>query len=348
MASTQDSLDAETAWEIELLRRQYLQLIDPHELAIPSIEALRLPGVQARIHASMFNQAGLRFPPPDRYKYRVLKKLVAAIEQAIVDPEEDVGFPYFISSILGTFLPSITFFSYETSAQITETDVSTLQCIQEISDELTSCLAELLTQSFARDSEAATQKSYITYSKPTRALYAPALTLLEAGSLLASSGTTGFRTWEAALFLGTYLCSAQGQHLIRGKSVLELGAGTGFLSILCAKHLGARYVLATDGSREVVTDLQTNMSLNGLHSGISTDTAIFLWGHTLVGEVLDIDQETRTFDVVFGADVVSRKSYWNGSATCSAATYSKPSIFSKFQSRKCRAYPKLGPSRFCD
>ncbi len=164
----------------------------------------------------------------------------------------------------------------------------------------------LLTQSFTSESEAATQKSYITYSAPTLALCVPAVTLLEAGSLLASSGTTGFRTWEAALFLGTYLCSAEGQHLIRGNHVLELGAGTGFLSILCAKHLGVRYVLATDGSGEVVTDLQTNLFLNGLDIGESIHTATFLWGHTLVGGVLDIVQETRTFDVVLGADLVSR------------------------------------------
>ena len=129
--------------------------------------------------------------------------------------------------------------------------------------------------------------------------------------MLASSGTTGFRTWEAALFLGTYLCSTEGQKLIRGKCILELGSGTGFLSILCAKHLGAGHVLATDGSGEVITHMQTNLSLNGLDSGKSMDTATFLWGHTLVGGVLDINQETSNYDVVLGADVVSCKSTIN-------------------------------------
>jgi len=142
-------------------------------------------------------------------------------------------------------------------------------------------------------------------------LNAPAITLLEARSLLASSGTTGFRTWEAALFLGHYLYSAEGQNLVQGKSVLELGAGTGFLSILCSKHLGARYVLATDGSGEVVTYLQTNLSLNGLDGGKSMDTASFLWGHTLVGGALDINQGNRTYEVVIGADVVRRTTLRN-------------------------------------
>lgn len=188
-----------------------------------------------------------------------------------------------------------------------------------------------MTQSFTSESEAATQKSYITYSAPTLALCAPAVTLLEAGSLLASSGTTGFRTWEAALFLGNYLYSAEGQQLIGGKRVLELGAGTGFLSILCAKHLGVHHMLATDGSGEVVTDLQTNLSLNGLDSGKSILTANFLWGHTLVAGVLDIDQESRSFDVVLGADVVSRKSNLSFSSILNANQSYRPTMLAQFR-----------------
>ena len=103
MTHVQDSLDAEPAWQAELLRRQFLQLIDPHELAIPGSEALRLPNLQARIYDSMFNEEKLRFSPTRRYKFRVLKRLVTAIERAIVDPEEDVCFPYFLPRQLGPF-----------------------------------------------------------------------------------------------------------------------------------------------------------------------------------------------------------------------------------------------------
>ena len=97
MASTQETMNAGSAWQVELLRRQYLQLIDPNELAIPCNEALRSPDLQGRIYNSMFNETSLRFSPPDRYKFRVLKELVAAIEQAIVDPEEDVCFVVLLS-----------------------------------------------------------------------------------------------------------------------------------------------------------------------------------------------------------------------------------------------------------
>ena len=80
-------------WEVELLRRQYLQLIDPNDLAIPSSEALRSPDLQGTLYNTMFNRINLPFSPLVRYQFRVLKKVVNAIEQAIADPEEDVGFP---------------------------------------------------------------------------------------------------------------------------------------------------------------------------------------------------------------------------------------------------------------
>ena len=106
-------MHAESTWQVELLRRQYLQLIDPNELAIPSKDALKSPDLQARIYDTMFNGHSLRFSPPDRYKFRVLKKLVVAMEQAIVDPEEDVGFPYFIFSVFVILVSSSTSALYD-------------------------------------------------------------------------------------------------------------------------------------------------------------------------------------------------------------------------------------------
>jgi predicted nicotinamide N-methyase len=94
--------------------------------------------------------------------------------------------------------------------------------------------------------------------------------------------------------------------LIRGKTILELGAGTGFLSILCAKHLGARFVLATDGSAEVISDLDSNIFLNGLESTNLIVPGMLKWGHTLSDELLNGPEDNRTYDLVLGADVVSR------------------------------------------
>ena len=153
-------------------------------------------------------------------------------------------------------------------------------------------------------SASAQQKSYVTYTAPTASPESVQVTLLEAPSLLASSGTTGFRTWEAALFLGSYLSSGTAIHFVAGKRIVELGAGTGFLSILCAKHLGASHMLATDGSLEVVTDLRANLNLNKLGRNESTGAAVLQWGHALIGGPADCRGAHLSYDLAIGADVV--------------------------------------------
>ena len=81
-----------TVAPVELLKRQYLQLTKPEELAFPRKELLRLPDIQAQIYNNMFNENNITYAPPERYRFRVLKRLLQALEGAIEDPEEDVGF----------------------------------------------------------------------------------------------------------------------------------------------------------------------------------------------------------------------------------------------------------------
>jgi predicted nicotinamide N-methyase len=127
------------------------------------------------------------------------------------------------------------------------------------------------------------------------------VTLLEQHSVIVASGTTGFRTWEAALHFGSFLCTAEGSSYIQGKRVMELGAGTGLLSILCAKWLEAKSVLATDGSTEVVEGIEENIFLNELDTSSNIKARQFRWGQVL-GD--DEEGETQAFDVVLGADIV--------------------------------------------
>ena len=94
----------DTSWQIEILLRQYLQIQDPENLSIPSWEVLKLPDVQARIYENMFNKDHLPHAIPSRYTFRVLKRLVNAIEQAIDDPEEDVGFSLITSHLCFTIV----------------------------------------------------------------------------------------------------------------------------------------------------------------------------------------------------------------------------------------------------
>src|SRR5579862_2320334 len=203
--------------------------------------------------------------------------------------------------------------------------ISTYSCsnysplLQEISNELLSHLSILLASPLLPEAASAQQKSYVTYTLPVdpKSLQQQGepfpsqgeltLTLLESRSLISASGTTGLRTWEAALHLGAYLSlSAEGRDFIRGKRVLELGSGTGFLSILCAKYLGSMQVLATDGDPGVVEMLETNFFLNGLDGDRErVGASILKWGWALMGRALKAKGESCIWDVALGADVVS-------------------------------------------
>ena len=94
---------------VEILRRQYLQMLEPDKLTLPSSEELILPQTQAYIFATMFNSESLSFVPSVRYQFRVLKKIIAALEKSVVYPEEDVCLPL-PCSLLGEKATSNAFF----------------------------------------------------------------------------------------------------------------------------------------------------------------------------------------------------------------------------------------------
>lgn len=132
----------------------------------------------------------------------------------------------------------------------------------------------------------------------------PTITLLEHRHFVLGSQITGFRTWEAALHLGSYLLTHSGSREISGKNVLELGIGTGFLTILSAKHLRANHVTSTDGDKGVIETLRENLSLNGLDSR-KVKPEPLTWGQDLRGTWVEDDCEAHPYDVVVGADIVS-------------------------------------------
>ena len=166
-------------------------------------------------------------------------------------------------------------------------------------------MTKLMSQSQVSEFIAAERKHYVTYTAPLPMIGSPSVTLLEARSLIASSGTTGVRTWDAALNLGHFLFSAEGRSYAAGKKILELGAGIGFLAVNCAKYLGADHVLATDGSREALDDLESNIYINGLGNSEKIYTSVLKWGHTLNSGLLDPHDTCQPYDTIIGADVVS-------------------------------------------
>jgi predicted nicotinamide N-methyase len=179
-----------------------------------------------------------------------------------------------------------------------------------------STMSSLLISSVPSEADSAQQKAFVTYAFPHQKAQNDlsddrTVTLLEARSVIASSGTTGLRTWEAALLLGSYLASPEGKLSIKGKRVFELGAGTGMLSILCAKHLGIAGIVATDGDEAVVDTIKTNFFLNGLDADDSDGssrcvvrTAALKWGRPMDATTFQEDYGMESPDMLLGADVV--------------------------------------------
>ncbi|KAG9200324.1 hypothetical protein G6514_007149 [Epicoccum nigrum] len=261
--------------QLRILQRQYLQLVDPSQLRWPDAQVLKSYEVQSWMFLHMFDESNVKSPPPGRYRLRVLKLLISKLERSIVDPEED-----------------------------------------EISDDLMSAMSTLLTSNVSSEADSAQQKAFVTYSYPLHPADdstsgEQAVTLLEARSVISGSGTTGLRTWEAALLLGSYLATDDGRNLIKGKRVFELGAGTGVISILCAKHLDAAGVVATDGDEAVVDAIKTNLFLNQLDvdslEGCQVRTAALKWGWPVDATTFSEDYGMEVPNVLLGADVTYDK-----------------------------------------
>lgn len=192
-----------------------------------------------------------------------------------------------------------------------------------VSEDLASTMTSLISSPLPSEFSAAQQRSYVTYSIsaiPQRNAntkddaHEPHLTILESRSVLAAGGVTGFRTWEPALHLGQFLC--QHPAIVRGKRVLELGTGTGHVSLLCAKYLEAAHVIASDGSEEVIRNLPENLALNlspretvdptwtGESGTFDRLTAlVYEWGKP-IAECDVPTEKSNTIDVILGADLL--------------------------------------------
>jgi predicted nicotinamide N-methyase len=136
--------------------------------------------------------------------------------------------------------------------------------LQQVSDRLMEHMAHLATIPRRHPSDEAQELCVHCYFPPL-ALDAAGLKPIlvnEARNLLSRGNNVGLRTWEAALHLAWYLMTVHRPGLVRGRNVLELGAGTGFLSLLCAGQLEAGHVLATDGLGHVCESMQANFDLN--------------------------------------------------------------------------------------
>lgn len=186
-------------------------------------------------------------------------------------------------------------------------------------------MAQLFLQANLPQAEAAMQKSIISYFPPFE-MSSPIL-ISESPQLLAAGSNVGLRTWDACLRLAYYL-SIEGHSLIKDKAIIELGAGTGMLSILCANHLEADIVLATDGLPEIVTSMEQNIELNPLAEPAMTTihAAHFEWSDTdtLTQSVgLLSSRHWLKYDLVLGADITYNPEYFEPLVTALLALLSR-------------------------
>lgn len=77
--------------QLILFRRQYLQIFEPDFLSWPPKLLLKNADAQRWLYQNLFNQEENSYLPPERYQLRVLKPLLARIEQSVDNSEEDVG-----------------------------------------------------------------------------------------------------------------------------------------------------------------------------------------------------------------------------------------------------------------
>lgn len=158
--------------------------------------------------------------------------------------------------------------------------------------------------------KAAQGTSLLTYLLPytSEPIMVNAIRIEERPSLVASGGFTGLKTWGACLHLATYLAT-EAKHLILGKSVLELGVGTGLLSIICAGPLSAAYVLATDGAWDVCETIARNINYNPHFQRegrrqIPLEARVLEWGSLAsLGTLVPAKGGSVLYDTILGADI---------------------------------------------
>lgn len=137
------------------------------------------------------------------------------------------------------------------------------------------------------------------------------VSIQETPKVISGQGTTGLRTWEAALYLLNLLNTPgalPSVQDIKGLRIVELGTGTGLVSLALLKcrdlHQFSEIVL-TDGDSALIEKLQATFDLNDIHDS-TVKSQQLLWG-TTNPKSPDFIQEAPTADIVVAADVTYDK-----------------------------------------
>ncbi|KZZ98125.1 hypothetical protein AAP_00386 [Ascosphaera apis ARSEF 7405] len=173
----------------------------------------------------------------------------------------------------------------------------------EINDQLVSSWGELISLPRRPSHIEAQEPAYIRYTAPSllNKHPRPYVITYEKRFVISASGTTGFRTWEAALHLGTLLSTPAGKALIQGKNVLEIGCGVGFLAMYCLKCLDVQTITACDMEQGLIDSMNHCLDRNGLDPQRITGR---LWDWSQPFSANAKQGEPTTFDVAIGADLI--------------------------------------------
>ncbi|KAK6461090.1 putative methyltransferase-domain-containing protein [Scheffersomyces coipomensis] len=132
------------------------------------------------------------------------------------------------------------------------------------------------------------------------------ITIKETPKIISGLNTTGLRTWEAALYLANYLNdSTLSTYDFKHKSVLELGSGTGLLSLSLLKTYGDEIekLIVTDGSISVFDNFHETLKINHL-SQEKLKCQQLLWGTTNPEhEDSFIQAPPENIDIIVAADI---------------------------------------------
>lgn len=139
------------------------------------------------------------------------------------------------------------------------------------------------------------------YAEENEASY---VQMTETPKIISGNGTTGLRTWQAALYLANYLNSGDCDVSLAGKTVCELGAGTGLVSLALLKaHPEIGHVYVTDGDAMLVEKVLGSLKLNAITEGTRVTASQLLWGTTDPEDHETFERMCPDADVVVAADV---------------------------------------------
>lgn len=131
--------------------------------------------------------------------------------------------------------------------------------------------------------------------------------ITETPKVISGAGTTGLRTWEAALYLLSYLHDLLvTTKNLQGKALVELGTGTGLVSLALLKNHATHQfasICLTDGDSALIDNLAATFSANSLPDHVPVSSHQLWWGTTDPSDAATFVQPAPTCDIVLAADV---------------------------------------------